>query len=709
MSADHTASHVERRGRRLRLVVLRAIRSAGRPEGSEGTGRLVRAIGVPILLGTGAAAAKALIDPVLGGDLGYLGFVAAVVVAAWIGGLRGGLVATATSALFQATLLLERGETSSSIAPDEPFQLALFLVDGLLISAVTAGLRVASFREHAARERNEALFRAERAAGEAAARDRVALEQLQAVTASLSQAATPVEVANAVLDRGLSALGAAAGGVSQLSADGESLRTIASRGYSAEIVAAADPYPLSRASHLSDAVRERRGIFLGDRAAWAAAYPEAPPQVIVAAPHEEEEALAIVPLLIGERTLGAIVFRFAGARDFDDGTRELIIRLADECAEAMDRAIAYDAVTRFAVDERRRAAELRGVLEAIGDGLLVADGEGRIDLANDTAVRLMGSVPSHLDEVADWLKLTTADLSTGDGPLSQRAVSLPDGRWIEVMAYDVHHDSNSDGEAHSTATGSSLILMLRDVTAERAADQVREAFLGVLSHELRTPITAIYGYAKVLRRAGRGVEAAEMLADIEIESDRLYRIVEDLLALNRVEGGLEIEGEPLLIQHLIRPVVESESERLPAVSFVVDLPPGLPAVSGERTYVEQVLRNLVSNAAKYGTVGSTVTVTARETDAEVEVRVLDEGVGIDPDEAGRLFDLYYRSPRTARQTAGAGIGLFVCRGLVTAMGGRVWASPRPGAGSEFGFSLARCDDDRVIGEANAATPDSVTA
>jgi K+-sensing histidine kinase KdpD len=96
-----------------------------------------------------------------------------------------------------------------------------------------------------------------------------------------------------------------------------------------------------------------------------------------------------------------------------------------------------------------------------------------------------------------------------------------------------------------------------------------------------------------------------------------------------------------------------------------------------------------------------VTVTAGDTDAEVEVRVLDEGAGIDPDEAGRLFDLYYRSPRTARTTAGAGIGLFVCRGLVTAMGGRVWASPRPDGGSEFGFSLVRCDDDRVLSEAQA--------
>ncbi|MEO8228700.1 MAG: ATP-binding protein [Chloroflexota bacterium] len=703
MSADQPVSRVEPRERRLRLALQRAVRTAGQPDRSDGAGRFVRVVGLPIALGVGAAAAKAVIDASFGGDLGYLGFVAAVVVAAWIGGLTGGIVATATAAVFQATLFLEPNLTPASVRANASLQLGLFLLVGLLIGAVTAALRVATSREHEARQRNEALFLAERAAGVAAARDRVALEQLQAITASLSQAATPAEVAAAVLDRGLSALGAAAGGVSLLSADGESLLTIATRGYPAEIIAAGDPYPLSRPSHLSDAVRQRRAIFLGDRAAWAAAYPDAPPKSIEAAPHPEE-ALAIVPLLVSERALGALVFRFAGARDFGDGTGELIVRLADECAEAMDRAIAYDAVTRFAVDERRRAAELRGVLEAIGDGLLVADGEGRIELANDTAVRLMGSVPSHLDEVSAWLGLATDEVAASDHPWSARAVGLPDGRWIHVIAYDVEHE----GVPSAAPTGSSVIVMLRDVTAERTADQAREAFLGVLSHELRTPITAIYGYAKVLRRPGRGSEAAEMLADIEIEADHLYRIVEDLLALNRVEGGLEIEGEPLLIQHLIGPVVESEAERWPAVTFVTDLPRGLPAVFGERTYVEQVLRNLVSNAAKYSDVGSTVTVTAGDTEAEVEVRVLDEGVGIDPDEATRLFDLYYRSPRTARQAAGAGIGLFVCRGLATAMGGRVWARPRPTGGSEFGFSLARCDDDRVPDEAHAAPPDSVS-
>ena len=159
MSSDHLALPTERQARRLRLAAFRAVRAAGRPDSSRGSDRLIRGVGLPLLLGVGAAAAKALIDAVSGGDLGYLGFVAAVVVAAWIGGLTGGIVATATSALFQATLFLEPSAAQATGAASEPLQLGLFLADGLLISAITAGLRIASFREHAARQRNETLLR----------------------------------------------------------------------------------------------------------------------------------------------------------------------------------------------------------------------------------------------------------------------------------------------------------------------------------------------------------------------------------------------------------------------------------------------------------------------------------------------------------------------------------------------------------------------
>ncbi len=278
-----------------------------------------------------------------------------------------------------------------------------------------------------------------------------------------------------------------------------------------------------------------------------------------------------------------------------------------------------------------------------------------------------------------------------DAATGAQTVQLEDGRWIEVSTYPAEL-----GGSVGVGPRTSRIVVLRDVSQARDAEAAREAFLGVLSHELRTPVTTIFGYAKVLQRPSLRADQAEMLSDIEAEADRLYRIVEDLLALSRVEGGITIDGEPVLLQHLIAPVVASESARWGRVEFETRLPPNLPAVFGERTYVEQVLRNLISNAGKYGTPGTTATVEAEETADEVLVRVLDRGTGVSPEEADRLFELFYRSPQATRTASGAGIGLYVSRGLITAMGGRIWTRPRDGGGSEFGFSLPHYQEDLYL-------------
>jgi two-component system, OmpR family, sensor histidine kinase KdpD len=104
------------------------------------------------------------------------------------------------------------------------------------------------------------------------------------------------------------------------------------------------------------------------------------------------------------------------------------------------------------------------------------------------------------------------------------------------------------------------------------------------------------------------------------------------------------------------------------------------------------LRNLLSNAAKYSPPNSVINVIVDETAEGVRVRVLDNGVGIDPEQTSRLFELYYRAPETAAKVSGAGIGLYVCRVLVESMGGRIWAVPRPEGGSEFGFVLERYEE-----------------
>jgi signal transduction histidine kinase len=226
---------------------------------------------------------------------------------------------------------------------------------------------------------------------------------------------------------------------------------------------------------------------------------------------------------------------------------------------------------------------------------------------------------------------------------------------------------------------------------ERHAAALRDAFIGVISHELRTPITTIYGLTKMLRTRIDALAPQvrdQALGDVEAEADRLYRLVEDLLVLSRAERGrVETADEPLLVDKLVRHAVTSEAVRWPSRAFNLDADLNLPLVLGEPTYVEQVARNLLSNAAKYSPAGADVHVTVRHEDDEVVVRVMDGGIGVEPGDTERLFELFYRSPHASRQAAGAGIGLFVCRQLVEAMGGRIWARPLPEGGSEFGFAL----------------------
>ncbi len=243
---------------------------------------------------------------------------------------------------------------------------------------------------------------------------------------------------------------------------------------------------------------------------------------------------------------------------------------------------------------------------------------------------------------------------------------------------------------------------------ERRAGTFREAFVDVISHELRTPITTIFGLTRILERPGRSTtveDQAELISDISAEAERLHRLVEDLLVLTRAErGGIAIESEPLEPRRLLGRVIAREAARLPSITIDAELAPGLPIVAGEDTYVEQIVRNMLSNAAKYTSPGTRVVVRAEREGEMVAVRVLDAGPGIDEASIERAFDLFYRDPMLARSIAGSGIGLFVCASLVEAMGGTIWAKRRPEGGSEFGFTLRVIpDDEAALSTATRAT------
>ncbi|HSH21059.1 MAG TPA: ATP-binding protein, partial [Candidatus Caenarcaniphilales bacterium] len=211
----------------------------------------------------------------------------------------------------------------------------------------------------------------------------------------------------------------------------------------------------------------------------------------------------------------------------------------------------------------------------------------------------------------------------------------------------------------------------------------------VLSHELRTPITTIYAGSQMLLRRSRLSEESqrEMLADIEVEADRLYRLVEDLLVANVGTGGIEVVDEPILLQRTLPRVVAIEAGRWPQVNFVTTLASELPAVRADELYLEHIIRDLLANAGSFTVPHGSVRVDARRARDRVEVRVLDDGPGIDDEQARSLFRPFRGAQPDGGGRPGPGLGLYVCKLLVEAMGGGIWARPRPSGGSEFGFSL----------------------
>jgi signal transduction histidine kinase len=395
-----------------------------------------------------------------------------------------------------------------------------------------------------------------------------------------------------------------------------------------------------------------------------------------------------------------------------DASTRLIIEIAAAASGELD----LDQILHEALDRLRRVVRLTGGSIALveGDDLVVRAAVG--PFADEALGQRLARGNGRSWGVVDRLEpYRTGDLlRAGDrmrGPGAAQAVhswlAVPIARrGVGIGLLEVDSTEIDAFEPADEALLSGVVAVLAghvELAAHHETDrrsaELREAFVGVISHELRTPITTIYGLARILRQRGESLDAAarvEAIADIEAESERLYRLVEDLLVLSRAEGGrVAIESEPINMSRLVHRIVDAEAQRLPDRRFLVSAPSGLPLIEAETTYVEQVLRNFLTNAAKYSGETETIEIVVDSADGHVSVRVLDRGIGVDETTADKAFDLFYRTPEATRAAAGAGIGLFVCRQLVEAMDGRTWMRGRDGGGTEVGFSLpvAPIEDD----------------
>ena len=219
--------------------------------------------------------------------------------------------------------------------------------------------------------------------------------------------------------------------------------------------------------------------------------------------------------------------------------------------------------------------------------------------------------------------------------------------------------------------------------------RLRQAFLAMIGHELRTPISSIVAGAELLDGAGLDDATRDEVTGLVVEeANRVNILIEQLTSLTLLHAiGSSVGSEPVHMLHLVRRVGAREGRRRPGLRLQLPrLHPSRTIALGDESFIDQVLTILIDNAAKYAAPGD-VEVTVEQAGDEVAVHVLDCGPGLMGADPDRLFDLFERAPLREGDGRGTGIGLYVASRIIYAMHGRIWAADRPGGGADFGFAL----------------------
>jgi PAS domain S-box-containing protein len=374
-------------------------------------------------------------------------------------------------------------------------------------------------------------------------------------------------------------------------------------------------------------------------------------------------------------------------RSWRDDETQALSALAATASAAFSSAELY---ARVAEEKERSEA----ILANIADGIVAVDREGAIVLWNATAEQITG-VPAEEAlgrRVADVLQRDLAEDAEG-APGERHVAFLRGGKevWLSLTEA-VMLDAAGDVAGR--------VFAFRDISSERVVEQMKSDFVATVSHELRTPLTSIYGFAETLLRGDvefSDVERGTFLGYIASESERLINIVDDLLNIARLETGtLGLNISRADIGEIVSETVTRFADLNGDFTFDVHVPRGSVYVRADRDKLTQIVMNLVDNAVKFSPEGGRIAVTARRRSDTAEIRVVDEGIGIARTDQQRIFTKFYRAEDASRHSPqGTGLGLFLARGLLAAMGGRIWVESKEGEGSTFVFELPVAKDGAV--------------
>ncbi len=402
-----------------------------------------------------------------------------------------------------------------------------------------------------------------------------------------------------------------------------------------------------------------------------------------------------LPMTARSEIVGVIfVFRSYPGR-FSSEDRKLLQAFASQAAIATHNAKLYTELSS-------QKQHIDAVLESSADGIFILDPSFRFVRFNRACAHLTGYEPEETigkphAEIIRWLRrepgMSLEEAEAGGWPLSAQAVLYVEGDLIkkndEAISVGIRYAPmlSQEGKLRS------IVANVRDITKFREAEELKDTFISIISHELRTPVALIKGYVGTLRREDAEWDpdiVRDSLAVIEEESDRLADLIDDLLDASRLAAGaLSLNFAEMEIKELAERLADRFKTQSTTHTFVVEFPDDFPTVYADEDRLTQVFSNLLSNAVKYSPDGGQVTISGRVRKDEIVVCVQDIGPGIAPDDVPHVFDRFYRSNEASRKTKGAGLGLFLAKAVIEAHKGRIWVDEKIKHGTRICFALPR--------------------
>jgi PAS domain S-box-containing protein len=405
-----------------------------------------------------------------------------------------------------------------------------------------------------------------------------------------------------------------------------------------------------------------------------------------------------LPLTFEKILLGVTYLFRSGNIAFSANDESVLSSFADQAAIAVRNAQLYQQLTT-------EKQQLGAVIEHSADGVMILDRNLRISVFNRALSQMTGwpaedAIGRPCYEVLALEKAAGPNLCgaeplvepfDGNKPLVvEGELTRPSGKRTVVS---ITYTPLNDDEGNLTTVIANVV----DITRFREAEEMKSTFVSVISHELKTPVALIKGYASTLAREDAhwdGGTVTEGLQVISDESDRLNALIDNLLDASPIQaGGMRLDLAEVNIPKLVGRLVESFSTQTDRHTFTLDFPMDFPLVMADEERLRQVFNNLLSNAIKYAPEGGEVRVGGWVETERVVLYVADQGIGIPVEEQAKLFQRFYRVDSSLRRkTQGAGLGLYLCRSIVEAHGGRIWLQSEPGKGATVFFSLPLQDE-----------------